>query len=257
MHDHKLHALPMQLRYFHRDPLYPCLPERRKHTPTHTQTPLAYDKSMPLPLEPDRDGQRAREVTVTSLWQYLAYHALGTRLSLRGAGTTLLELNLLVLVLVLFVVVVIDVAVVLEARLDLLALEAAAHGVALLVLPALEGGRGVDLEAVAPGRVALGGLGGRQGGVDLEEDLGEGGAEVGAVNSGVAARLWVVEVLAPGAPELDGLLVGNVGQANGQEWVRVAMDAGAFAEICLLVLLKLVPPSVSVYMRYTRVRMVA
>lgn len=172
----------------------------------------------------------------------LACHALGAGAGLRSTGGTLLELDLLVLVFVLFVVVIIDVAVVLEARLDLLALEAAAHRVALLVLPALEGGRGVDLEAVAPGRVALGGLGGRQGGVDLEEDLGEGGAEVGAIDGGVAARLWVVEVLAAGAPELDGLLVGDVGQADGQEGVRVAVDAGAFAEVCLLVLLELVSP---------------
>lgn len=172
----------------------------------------------------------------------LACHALGAVAGLRSTGGTLLELDLLVLVFVLFVVVIIDVAVVLEAGLDLLALEAAAHRVALLVLPALEGGRGVDLEAVAPGRVALGGLGGRQGGVDLEEDLGEGGAEVGAIDGGVAARLWVVEVLAAGAPELDGLLVGDVGQADGQEGVRVAVDAGAFAEVCLLVLLELVSP---------------
>lgn len=183
--------------------------------------------------------------------QRLACYALGTIAGLRGsgAGATLLELNLLVLVLILFVVVIIDVAVVLEAGLDLLALEAAAHRVALLVLPALKGGRGVDLEAVAPGRVALGGLGGRQGGVDLEEDLGEGGAEVGAVDGGVAARLWVVEVLAAGAPELDRLLVGDVGQADGQEGVRVAVDAGTFAEVCLLILLQLIPPSMSVFLR--------
>lgn len=169
---------------------------------------------------------------------------LGTCLGVRGAsgGTGLLELDLLVLVLFVLVVIIIDVAVVLEAGLDLLALEAAAHGVALLVLPALEGGGSVDLEAVAPGRVALGGLGGRQGGVDLEEDLGEGGAEVGAVDGGVAARLWVVEVLAAGAPELDGLLVGDVGQADGQEGVRVAVDAGAFAEVSLFILLELDPP---------------
>lgn len=176
--------------------------------------------------------------------QRLACHALDTRLGLRGsgAGTTLPELDLLILVLVLFVVIIVDVAVVLEAGLDLLTLEAAAHRVALLVLPALEGGRGVDLEAVAPGRVTLGGLGGRQGGVDLEEDLGEGSAEVGPVDGGVAARLWVIKVLAAGTPELDGLLVGDVGRADGQEGVRVAVDAGAFAEVCLLVLLELVPP---------------
>lgn len=191
---------------------------------------------------------------VRSPRQRLACHVLGTCFGLRGGsssggGTTLLELDLLVLVLVVVVVIVIDVSVVLEAGLDLLALEAAAHGVALLVLPALEGGGGVDLEAVAPGRVALGGLGGRQGGVDLEEDLGERGAEVGAVDGGVAARLGVVEVLAAGAPELDGLLVGDVGQADGQEGVRVAVDAGAFAEVGLLVLLELVPPSMSVCLR--------
>ena len=150
---------------------------------------------------------------MTSPRQRLAHHVLGRRLRRdAGSGTNLLELDLLIVVVVfLLLVIVIDVAVVLEAGLDLLALEAAAHRVALLVLPAFEGGGGVDLEAVAPGRMALGGLGGRQGGVDLEEDLGEGGAEVGAVDGGVAARLWVVEVLAAGAPELDGLLVGNVG----------------------------------------------
>lgn len=179
----------------------------------------------------------------------LARDVLGACLGGRSGGTTLLELDLLIVVLFLIIIVV-DVAVVLEAGLDLLALEAAAHRVALLVLPALEGGRGVDLEAVAPGRVALDGLGGRQGGVDLEEDLGEGGAEIGAVDGGVAARLWVVEILAPGTPELDGLLVGDVGQADGQEGVRVAMDAGAFAEVGLLILLELIVPPMLVYLRY-------
>lgn len=140
---------------------------------------------------------------------------LSTRLSLRGGGSTLLELEFLVVILFFLFFVIIDVAVVLEAGLDLLALEPAAHGVALLILPALESGRGVDLEAVAPGCVSLGGLGWRQGGVDLEEDLGEGGAEVGAINSRVTTGLRVVEILAAGAPELDGLLVGDVGQADG------------------------------------------
>jgi hypothetical protein len=105
----------------------------------------------------------------------------------------------------------------------------------------------VDLESVASGRVALDGLGWRQGGVDLEENLGEGGAEVCAVDGGMAARLGIVEVLAPGAPELDRLLVRDVGQADGQEGMRVAVDARAFSKVGLLIFLELIVPSMSVY----------
>lgn len=189
---------------------------------------------------------------VRSPRQRLACHTLGTRLSLHRGGATLLELDLLVVVLFFLILVVIDIAVVLEAGFDLVALEAAAHRVSLVVLPALESGGRVDLEAVAPWCVALGGLGGGQGGVDLEEDLGEGGAEVGAIDGRVAAGLWVVEVLAAGAPELDGLLVGDVGQADGQEGVRIAVDAGALAEVCLLILLELVVVGVSLLALHRR-----
>jgi hypothetical protein len=63
-----------------------------------------------------------------------------TPFGVRRGDTTLLELDLLVVVLFLVVVIVVDVTVILKAGLDLLTLEAAAHRVALLVLPALEGG---------------------------------------------------------------------------------------------------------------------
>lgn len=97
----------------------------------------------------------------------------------------------------------------------------------------------MDLEAVDARHVALGALGGDEGGVDLEEDVVEGGAEVGAVDAGVAGGLWVIDVLALGAEELDGFEVGDVGEAHGEQGVGAAHDAGAFPEFGLFVFLEL------------------
>lgn len=75
--------------------------------------------------------------------------------------------------------------------------------------------------------------------VDLEDDVVEGGAKVGSVDGGVAARLRVVHVLAAGAVELDGFNVGDVRQAHGEERVVKAVDAGAFAKLGFLIFFKL------------------
>lgn len=97
----------------------------------------------------------------------------------------------------------------------------------------------MDLEAVDTGHVALGALGGDQGRVDLEDDVVEGGAEVGAVDGGVAGGFGVVGVFAAGAVELDGFEVGHIGEAHGEEGVGVTHDARAFSEFGLLVLVEL------------------
>lgn len=89
----------------------------------------------------------------------------------------------------------------------------------------------MNAEAKDLGVVAALGLCGQHGGVDLEEDVVEGGAEVGAVDDGVARRLGVVEVFAAGAVELDGGRVGHVRLAHGEERLRFAHDAGALAEV--------------------------
>lgn len=126
-----------------------------------------------------------------------------------------------------------------EAGVDIHLAEAAAKVVAAARLPADQGRGGVDLEAVDAGHVPLDGLQGDKGGVDLEEDVVEGGAEVGAVDSGVAGRLWIIDVLAASAVQLDGLEVGHVGEAHGQQRVGLAHDAGALSEVALLVLFQL------------------
>lgn len=67
----------------------------------------------------------------------------------------------------------------------------------------------------------------------------EGGAEEGAVDLGVPGRLGIVDVLAAGAVELDGLGVGHVGEAHGQEGVGVAHDARTLAEVAFFVFFEL------------------
>jgi hypothetical protein len=109
----------------------------------------------------------------------------------------------------------------------------------LVALPPGEGGRGVHLKAEDPGLVAALALGRQHVGVHLEEDVVEGGAEVGAVDDGVARRLWVVEVFAAGAVELHGGGVCDVGLAHGEERLGLAHDAGALAEVGLFELLEL------------------
>lgn len=78
-----------------------------------------------------------------------------------------------------------------------------------------------------------------QGRIDLVEDVGEGGTEVGAVDLGVAAGFGVVEIFAAGAVEFYGLDVGVVGHSRGEEGVGCAEDAGAFAEVAFFVFVEL------------------
>lgn len=149
--------------------------------------------------------------------------------------------GLLVLVVVVLLVQVVEVFAVLalEAALDLHLAQAAQHVGAALVLPADQGGWGVDAEPVDARDVAFGALGRHQGRVHLEHDVVERGAKVGPVNSGVPRRLWVVNVLAPRAVQLDRLLVGHVRLAHGEQRVRVTKDARAFAKIGFLILVEL------------------
>lgn len=69
----------------------------------------------------------------------------------------------------------------------------------------------MHLETEALGRVPLGRLFGNKLRIDLEQNVGEGGTKVGAVNGGVAAGFGRVYVLAFGAVELDGVVAGDVG----------------------------------------------
>ena len=94
-------------------------------------------------------------------------------------------------------------------------------------------------ESVDARLVAALGLGGRQGRVDLEEDVVEAGAEVGAVDGVVARGFGVVDVLAARAVELDVGHVGYVVLAHGQQVLRFADDARAFAEDALFEFLHL------------------
>jgi hypothetical protein len=67
----------------------------------------------------------------------------------------------------------------------------------------------------------------------------EGGPEVGAVDYGVPRGLGVVEVFATRAVQFYRGGVGDVGLAHGQERLRVAHYAGAFAEVGFLEFLEL------------------
>jgi hypothetical protein len=75
--------------------------------------------------------------------------------------------------------------------------------------------------------------------VDLEQDVGERGAEVGAVDAGVAGGLGAVDILAFGAVKLDALGVGEVAQANWEEGVGPAEHTRAPAEVAFLIFLHL------------------
>ena len=90
-----------------------------------------------------------------------------------------------------------------------------------------------------PRTIPLLALFGNKGRVNLKEDVGEGSAEIGAVDVGVAGGFGVVEVFAFGAVEFDGLDVGVVGHAGGEEWGGGAEDAGTFAEVGFFVFFQL------------------
>ena len=79
----------------------------------------------------------------------------------------------------------------------------------------------------------------RQGRIHLKQDILEAGPKIRAVDSGMPAALWVVQVFAFAAVELHALDVWQVGEASRKEWVRGAGDAGAFTEVEAFVFLKL------------------
>ena len=79
-----------------------------------------------------------------------------------------------------------------------------------------------DIAALGPGRDAVR--------VREEEEVGEGGAEVGPVEGGVAGRARDVHVVAAGAEDLGGWLVGMGGWRGG--WV--VREGGGRGEYCLV-----------------------
>lgn len=92
----------------------------------------------------------------------------------------------------------------------------------------------MDAETKDLGLVAAARLDRHQSRVDLEQDVVEAAAEVGAVDGRVPRRFGVVDVLALGAEELDRLEARVVGRTEGQQRVRVAHDAWTPAEVALL-----------------------
>lgn len=76
-------------------------------------------------------------------------------------------------------------------------------------------------------------------GIDLEQDVVEAGPEVRAIDAVVARRLRVVDVLAFGAVEFHLGVAGDVVLGHGEEMLRLADYARAFAEDALLVLVHL------------------
>lgn len=97
----------------------------------------------------------------------------------------------------------------------------------------------MDLEAENPGTIPLLAFLGHERRIDLEEDVGEGSAEVSAIDIGVAGGFGVVEIFAFRAVEFDGLDVWIVGHACGKEGGGAAEEAGAFAEIGFFVFFEL------------------
>ena len=97
----------------------------------------------------------------------------------------------------------------------------------------------MDLKPKDPGLIPLSTLDRDQSRVDLQKDVVERGAEVGAVDGGVARGLRVVHVFAFGAVEFYRFDVGVVGLPHGEEGVAVAGDAGTFAEVGFFVFLEL------------------
>lgn len=97
----------------------------------------------------------------------------------------------------------------------------------------------MDLESVETRLVAVLRLLRQHGWVHLKEDVVERRAKVSAVDGVVARRLWVVDVFALGAVQLDMRGVGYIMQAHGEQMLRVADDARALSEYALLVLVEL------------------
>lgn len=97
----------------------------------------------------------------------------------------------------------------------------------------------MHLEAKDLGLVPTLALVRQHGRIHLEQDVVKRGAEVSAIDDGVARGLWVVEVFAAGTVELHGGRVGQVGLAHGEERLRFAHDARAFSKVGFLELLEL------------------
>jgi hypothetical protein len=149
-----------------------------------------------------------------------------------GALDALLD-HVLVLIVLLLVLIFI-----LKPGLHLGLPEPVLHALPLLALPPRHGRCSVHLEAKDSWLEAALRLGGQHVGVDLEQDVVERGAKVSAIDAGVARRLRIVDVFAAPAVELDGGRVGHVGLAHGEEGLRVAHDARAFAKVGLFELLE-------------------
>lgn len=64
-------------------------------------------------------------------------------------------------------------------------------------------------------------------------------SKVGAIDESVAVRFGGIDVFAARAVEFDGLDVGCVAEADGEEGLLVAVDARATAKVCAAVFLKL------------------
>lgn len=67
----------------------------------------------------------------------------------------------------------------------------------------------------------------------------EGGAEIGAVDGGVAGRFRVIKIFAFATVQLYGLNIRKVGEAGGEERVGEAGNARAFAEVRFFVFFEL------------------
>lgn len=113
---------------------------------------------------------------------------------------------------------------------DTLLMQPMDHLIALTILPTRQSRRGVQFESEHARDVASNRLFRYQGGVSRVEQVLESGAEIGAVDVGVAGGFGVVDVFAFAAVEFHGLDAGDVGHSRGEERLGVAVDAGAFAE---------------------------
>lgn len=67
----------------------------------------------------------------------------------------------------------------------------------------------------------------------------ESSSEIGTVNRAVSGGLGRIKIFAPAAVKLDRLLIRYICQPNGQERLRLTVDAGAAAELPTLVLFEL------------------
>lgn len=98
----------------------------------------------------------------------------------------------------------------------------------------------VQLESENPRYIAIRGLGRNQLGVDLEEHVWETATKVGAVDGGMASRLWVVDVLTTAAEQLHRLCVRSVRECNGEQRVIMAKYSGTASKVALFELFQLV-----------------